>query len=539
MNYPTFPLLVALGCLWALDSGTVWGSTPEAAPQLTLAPCQLEDPARVSVVQAECGDLSAPENPASDSAEAARPNAAGAASGSAGGGAGAAGPAGSGAEAGRIRLRVARVPGINRRKQPDPLFVLAGGPGMAATTFYASVASAFERIHRDRDIILVDQRGTGRSNPLNCKTGEDDIYRAGEAELTAAARQCLTELEKSAHVEFYTTSVAVQDLDLVRSALGYQRINLYGASYGTRVAQHYVRRFPEHTRSVILDGVVPPTLALGPDTALNAERALSQIFARCAHEGDCSKRFGDVSASYMSLRRALEAHPVSVSLADPTSGEPARLDFTAFHLATVLRLASYTTQQAALLPLMLHAAWPSAPSGAGAGASPGNFTPLASQFLLVNRSYDDVVSTGMHNSVVCSEDVPFWETKAIDRAALEKTYLGTAQVDGLRSICSVWPRGPVDPDFHAPLHSEVPALLLSGGDDPVTPPSDAEVARRGFIHNAHVVLSGFGHGQLVAPCVDHVMAAFVQAGRVEGLDTSCVKNDLPMPFFVTLGGPSP
>jgi pimeloyl-ACP methyl ester carboxylesterase len=478
----------------ALHSGV--GNVSPAA--LTLSSCKLEDPSSVAVVLAECGDLAVPENPADPTGR-------------------------------RISLRVARVPAISRRKQPDPLLVLAGGPGMAATTFYASASFYFERIHRDRDIVLVDQRGTGRSNPLNCTLDDDDLYHASDAEIAADAQRCLTTLQKSSHVEFYTTSIAVRDLDAVRVALGYQRINLYGVSYGTRVAQHYIRRFPAQARSVILDGVVPPQLALGTDTATNAEHALSSILSRCAHDTECSKRFGDPAVAYHTLRNSLEAHPVSVSLSDPTSGEPSKLEFTNYHLATVLRLGSYTAEQAALLPLMLH----------GATAPSANFIPLASQFLMVNKSYGDALAYGMHNSIVCTEDVPFWDLSKVNRAELEKTYLGTAQLDGLKSICSIWPRGPIDPDFHAELRTDVPVLLLSGGDDPVTPPSDAEQARRGFTHSIHVIIKGFGHGQLTAPCVDRVMGSFVAQGNVDGLDTSCVKNDVPMPFFISVGGPSP
>jgi pimeloyl-ACP methyl ester carboxylesterase len=518
VKYPTVSLLLALG-LYAAGAmpadgpGAAVGATAiaqrqsgtaapgSAAPgpvsSLGLAACHLEDPAKVSVVLAECGELSVLENPSDPSGR-------------------------------RIPLHIARVPAINRHKRPDPLFVLAGGPGMAATTFYASAAFSFERIHRDRDIVLVDQRGTGRSNPLNCALDDDALYRASDTEVAADARRCLTTLEKTANVAFYTTSVAVQDLDSVRAALGYQRINLYGVSYGTRVAQHYVRRFPDRTRSVILDGVVPPQLALGPATALNAEQALARILTRCANDSECKKHFGDPTVSYHALRNSLQAHPVSISLADPTSGEPSKLDFTGYHFATVLRLGSYTPEQAALLPLMLHSA-----------SESGNFTPLASQFLLVNRSYGDALAYGMHNSVVCTEDVPFWDLTKVNRTELEKTYLGTAQLDGLRSICSTWPHGPIDPDFHAPLHTDAPMLLLSGSDDPVTPPDDAEEARRTFTHSVHVVLKGFGHGQLTAPCVDRMMANFVSRGVVDGLDVSCAQNDRPMPFFVTLGGPSP
>ena len=515
MNLRTVSLLLVTGLFgispWPANAeiaatNHATGSAGHAAPlpgkaepsPVTLTSCKLEDPSNVAVALAECGSLAVPENPAEPSGR-------------------------------QISLRVARVPAINRRKQPDPLFVLAGGPGMAATTFYASASSYFERIHRDRDIVLVDQRGTGQSNPLNCSLDDDDLYHASDAEIAANAQRCLTTLQKTSHVEFYTTSIAVRDLDAVRVALGYQSINLYGVSYGTRVAQHYVRRFPAQSRAVILDGVVPPQLALGTETALNAERALSSILSRCAHETDCSKRFGDPAVAYHTLRNYLQAHAVSVSLSDPTSGEPAKLEFTNYHLATVLRLGSYTAEQAALLPLMLK----------GATMPSANFIPLASQFLMVNKSIGDSIAYGMHNSIVCTEDVPFWDLSKVNRAELEKTYLGTAQLDGLKSICSIWPRGPIDPDFHAELHSDVPALLLSGGDDPVTPPSDAEQARRGFAHSLHVVIKGFGHGQLTAPCVDRVMGNFVARGNVDGLDVSCVKNDVPMPFFISAGGPSP
>jgi pimeloyl-ACP methyl ester carboxylesterase len=502
VNY-LLSILLALG---VLGSGlrTAAGAVPPATsasnsvqPARMLTACQLEDPSKVATVAAECGDFSVPEDPS--------------------------------APGGRfIRLRVARVAAINRHKQPDPLFVLAGGPGMAATKFYASVGVAFERIHRDRDIVLVDQRGTGDSNALTCELDDDVLYRAPEGAVVEVSRRCLRSLQKSARVEFYTTSVAVGDLDSVRVALGYERINLYGASYGTRVAQHYLRRFPAHTRSLILDGVVPPQLALGPSISLNAEQALARIFERCAKDEQCHKQFGDPSAFYHMLRDSLKAHPVPVSLPDPTSGQPYKLDFMSYHLATVLRLASYTAEQAALLPLMVHDATVHA-----------NFTPLASQFLLVNRSYADVVAYGMHNAVVCSEDVPFWDLTKVNRSELEKTYLGTTPIDGLRAVCADWPRGPVDADFHSPLQTDTPVLLLSGSDDPVTPPADAELARQGLTHSMHLVLQGFGHGQLVAPCVDRVMAKFIELGRVEGLDVSCVRNDRPLPFFVTLGGPAP
>ena len=479
-----------------------WGlalATPAPPPTISLSapaltPCQLEHPQHLSFVAADCGKLVVPENPAV--------------------------PGGR-----HISLAFARVPAINRRKQPDPLFVIAGGPGMAATTFYVTVAPVFARIHRDRDIILLDQRGTGDSNPLNCASSSDDTPNLpSDTEIADEARRCLKDLSAKADVAQYTTSIAVNDLEQLRQALGYDRINLYGVSYGTRVAQHYLRRFPQHARTLMLDGVVPPELTLGADMALDAERSLGRILARCAREADCKAHFGDPEQDYHQLWQTLKTHSVPVKTNSPTTGEATQLDFGRFQLATVLRLSIYSPEPTALLPLLLHEK---------------DFSRLAAQFLLLSRAYTDAVAAGMNNTVACTEDLAFYDPKSTDRTQLENTFLGAAQLDGLLQVCKIWPRGPIDPDFHAPLHSDVPVLLLSGSDDPVTPPAYAEQARRGLTHSLHVVLQDFGHGQLAAPCVDRVMAQFINRATVSGLDISCTRNDKPTPFFISLNGPAP
>ena len=464
---------------------------------MTFAPCQIQDLQGIAVYSAECADFAVPENPAA--------------------------PAGR-----QITLRVARVPAINRQKLPDPLFLLAGGPGMSASALYGNAAPAFGRIHRNRDIVLVDQRGTGASNALNCPTDDLEMMSATAEQLRDEAQRCLEKLSEHADVAYYTTSVAVQDLERVRAALGYERINLYGGSYGTRVAQHYLRRYPKQTRAVILDGVVAPEEILGPDTALDAENALGNVFARCHRDAACKQQFGDPADAYRALRKSLETKPVPVTLPDPTTGTPRTIEFGSLHLAMVLRLSIYNSEQAALLPLSLHLA-----------QSSGNFAPLAGQFLLTLKTFDDIASYGMHNAVVCTEDVPFFNTVKIDRAKLDTTFLGVIQVDALQSVCDGWPRGPLDADLHAPLRSDVPVLLLSGGNDPVTPPANAEKAKAGLSNSLHLVLPDLGHGQIGAPCMDRVMADFISLGTVAGLDTSCTKRAKPMPFFTTLSGPAP
>jgi len=477
-----------------LSAGRALAAVP---PPLTLTPCELEHPLRLTTVAAECGVLVVPENPAL--------------------------PGGR-----TIGLRVARVPAISRRKHPDPLVVLAGGPGQAAREFYVTVASAFARIHRDYDIVLVDQRGTGGSNRLDCAQDGELLNRASNAQIAASTRECLAALASHADVAWYTTSLAVQDLERVRAALGYQRVNLYGSSYGTRVAQHYLRRFPARTRSLILDGVVPAELALGARAPLDAERSLEDVLARCAGDGACRERFGDPLGDYRAVRAALKVSTVPVSVHDPATGVDTPFEFGAEHLATVLRLLTYTSEYAALLPLLLHSA-----------AQQADYAPLAAQFLEVERAYTVALAAGMHNSVVCAEDVPFIDARALDRSALAATYLGTRQLDGLAVVCRLWPRGPVDADLHAPLASDVPALLLSGSDDPVTPPAYAQQASRGFTHSLSLVLDGFGHGQLTAPCMDRVMAQFLARAATAGLDVSCTRAARPLAFFTSVNGPPP
>jgi len=471
------------------------GEFGNGAPALT--PCELEHPQKLTGVAAECGTLAVPEDPTK--------------------------PGGR-----QINLAFARIPAVSRRTLPDPLFLLAGGPGMAATTFYAMVAPVFSRIHRDRDIVLVDQRGTGKSNPLDCPDGTDADLGGGTSAIADQARRCLQDLATRADVALYTTSIAVKDLDRVRQALGYQQINLYGVSYGTRVAQHYLRRYPQQTRSLVLDGVVPPELAFGAGMALDAQHSLERILARCGRETDCQQRFGDPARDYHSLWSTLQSHPVAVSVADPSTGAPKHFEFTTSHLATVLRLSIYSAEPTALLPLLLHAT-----------SESKDFTLLAAQFLLLTRSYTDVVAAGMNNTVACTEDLPFYDPTRVDRATLDKTFMGATQLDGLLAVCTLWPHGPIDPDFHAPLHSSVPALLLSGSDDPVTPPAYAEEARRGLTNSLSVVLKDLGHGQLAAPCMDRVMEQFINRASVAGLDASCTNNDKPLPFFTSLNGPPP
>ena len=487
----------------ALLYGTLgWsGAVPvaaAAAPLRGISPlqeCHLDHPLRFASIAARCGVLKVPEDPLQ--------------------------PAGA-----TIDLRVAVVPALNRRAAAAPLFLLAGGPGQAATDLYTSYAGAFARVNRNHDIVLVDQRGTGRSAPLSCAYPDDWQNAPDEMlQLRQATRACLEKF--GPRVRFYTTSVAVADLDSVRSALGYAHIDLYGSSYGTRVAQLYMRRHPLSTHAVVLDGVTYPEQAIGPDTPSDGERALDLIVRRCEHAPDCAAAFPALRQDLDGLRRRFGPDKETVSISDPSTAQPLRVEFNRGMFNGALRFLSYNAAEASLLPTLLHQ-----------GAA-GNLAPLATQTIMLARQIGDQLASGMQNSVICSEDEPLFAAANIDRQRIAQTYQGADQLDGLAEICKLWPRGPVDPDLHDPLRSDIPTLLLSGDADPVTPPDDAARAALGLAHHRNLVLPGEGHGQLATGCVPRLMADFLDDARPETLDTSCLDSHQPAPFFVSSAGPAP
>ncbi len=427
---------------------------------------------------------------------------------------------------GNLDLHVAVVPALNRRSNAAPLFLLAGGPGQSASDMYVALSGAFARINRDHDIVIVDQRGTGMSSPLACKYPEDwQIPADPMPALRQATQACLEKFGD--RVRFFTTSIAVQDLDAVRAALGYEQIDLYGASYGTRVAQLYMRRFPTRTHAAILDGVTYPEQIFGPDTPKDGERALQLILARCRASRDCNDTYPNLQLELDGLLKQFGGQRVAITLDDPNDGLPKQIDFTRSILGASLRFLSYNATQASLLPALIHQ-----------GAQ-GALAPLAAQTIMISRQAGDQLAVGMQYSVLCSEDAPFIDAAQVDRTALAKTFQGTDQIDAMLEICKLWPRGPMDADLHSPLHSDVPTLLLSGEADPVTPPADAERAARGLTVKRLLVLSGEGHVQLSVSCVPRLMAVFLNSADPEGLDTACLQGHSVQPFFVSMSGPAP
>lgn len=489
---------VRLAALLLLAAGTAHGAGEPAAPGLVLEDCRISAGPGYPSVKARCGRLARPLDPADPGSES-------------------------------IELAVAVVPALSLEPAPTPLVPIAGGPGQSTIEFYAAYSAAFEPIRRNRDIVLLDQRGTGKSAPLTCGLDEELVEGDISPERAAKdARECLAELRHDPR--FFTTSVAVTDLEAVRQALGVPAFNLYGISYGTRVAQHYVRQYPDSTRTVILDGVVPPQVALGPAIAIEAQKALERIFSRCAESPECDERFPAIAHEFRLLQSQLAESPVEIELPHPVTAHREALIFGSAQLAGALRILSYHPNTVALMPLLIDEAFD------------GNYAPIAAQYLMTARSVAEALAIGMHNAVVCTEDAPFFESENVTREALESTYIGPVQLEALTAMCEVWPQGVRDENLRTPLATDTPVLLLSGGDDPITPPEFAELAAVSMTNHKFLTGRDQGHGQLTRTCIPEAMANFVERASFGWYEEAkkCVKRrQFAMPFFLDFTGPAP
>ncbi len=432
----------------------------------------------------------------------------------------------------QIALDIAWLPANNGdgAGTDDPVFFLAGGPGQAATEHAASVEHALSEVGKQRDIILVDQRGTGDSNPLDCRDADgepmelDAMVAPSIEQMTAFAGQCAQGLQGRADPRFYTTTVAVRDLDAVRAALGVEKINLVGVSYGTRVAQQYASTYPEHTRTVVLDGVAPNSLVVGGEFARTLEDALALQSAQCRELPACSERYPtDMREQLRTVMAALEAAPVEVDYRDPRTGKMLHDTVTADAVGGLAFMFSYVPQTASLLPLMIDE------------AAHGRYAPLMSLVQLSAQQMQGQMTRGMQWSVLCAEDAGRHRP---DSGAAD-TIIGSELAETFFAPCSVWPHGQAPQGFHQPFASELPVLLLSGELDPVTPPRYGEQVVENLPNGRHLVLQGQGHNVSAIGCMPELLGQFIETADPHALDAECLDTLSYVPPFVHFNGWAP
>ena len=418
----------------------------------------------------------------------------------------------------KIKLNVAVIPAIKRNPEADALFLLAGGPGQSAVEAFPAMISLMFQIHENRDIVLVDQRGTGKSNPLKCLGPEDEELTDEQA--LAKLKACPETLD--ADLRFYNTEIAMTDLDDVRAALGYETINIYGASYGTRAALTYLRMFPEHVRTVTLDAVVDSDFVMFMDAAEDGQAALEKFFSRCEADEACVSTFPKLRSEFDGLLARLEETPAEITIPHPLTNDPLELTVTPQMVTSMVFNTLYVPDLVATLPVSIHAAY-----------ADENYVPLISQAFLVNAGLYD----GMFYAVACTEDAPLISSAEAAKRA-EQSVFGDRTVD-FAEVCSEWQKGKVSPEFREPVISDVPVLILSGEADPITPPRHADKVVASLTNDIHLIFSGMGHGNLSSPCSVNLFKDFIETASIDGLDTACVGGVQPPPFFVDFSGPRP
>jgi len=422
----------------------------------------------------------------------------------------------------KIALKILVLPALKQDYAHDPLFILAGGPGQGAAELADQLQELFRPIEMGRDIVLLDQRGTGKSNPLECNRDSDS-----QGDPTAAAvnrlHACLDSYKNVADVTKYTTEIAMGDLDDVRQFLGYSKINLYGGSYGTRAAMVYARRHPDHTRAVILDGVAPTDMRLPLFFARDSQRALDLLLQDCERDTACNLRFPNLRQRLQLLLARLSAHPQHIRYPDPRTGLDKEMDVRRFTLTSILLAVLYSPEMASTVPLLIEE------------AEQGNF----GGFLALRAAYDPItnnIAQGMHFSVLCSEDAPRIESGSVERESAG-TFLGAEMAEARLKPCEFWPPAKIEPAYYVNSPSSIPALILSGELDPVTPPSWGQQVASQWKNSRHIAVPGTGHGTLASGCVMKLMAEFLNEDDASKLDASCVDHLKRPPFFLGPSGP--
>ncbi|MEM7081491.1 MAG: alpha/beta hydrolase [Pseudomonadota bacterium] len=412
-----------------------------------------------------------------------------------------------------ISLHVAVVPPSGGQAVKEPLYLLAGGPGQAATSLGRYVAVGLERARRGREVVLVDQRGTGGSTPFGCRfeTGMDVTIKGDQF-----ARDCLAGTDNQS--EHYHSDAFMQDLNAVRERLGHTRINLVGGSYGTRAALLYLRKYPSQVNALVLDAVAAPETAFFERFLVNASRAIDNLMVDCAADEDCARAFPDLADKLAQTLASLERESVILE-------RPNELEVTPDVFLNAMRNALYTPLNTAQLPLVIDA------------AANGDFGPWRAIAGSMNGAFTEM-SVGTLLSVLCGEEIASTSAEAIAALSGDGVFSNVSMAFWF-DACRVWPHRVADTAYRDPVVSDVPALILSGELDPVTPPAFGEVAASRLPNSRHLVAPHGGHTIGSYGCIPTLVADFLDSLDVNAIDEECLMRFARDPYTLSAYGPHP
>lgn len=464
------------------------------ANELTLEKCEREI-GKPPVYGAECGVIQLPENAQDPSSP-------------------------------LIDIHVLRLPAIQNKQLP-PVFFISGGPGQGSTSLAPLIRRQFSGLLKDRDLVFVDQRGTGQSNPLKCETDPFQYAELTPDEATIKSNQAMAKCfeQYDANLPFYTTYWAVQDLEAIRKALAYQTINLWGASYGTRVILEYLRQSPESINSAVLDGVAPVAIALPKHAAEDSSYALRRLLASCNDNTACTSAFGNIEHKWQNLLQSLQESPQKVQLSHPRTAELHEVYVDHVVISGWLRFSLYVRDLSSIIPLAID------------NASKGDFSTLFSMQAIGLDSATSGIAEGMQMNLLCREDNYVDAIQEKTEQPPKALLFANADINNFEAICATIGAKPEREDYYLPLQSNVPTLLLSGNIDPATPPKWAEHVKPGLTESLHIVVPGGHHNVSGLGCMPKIIKQFFDQSTIENIDTTCVDAIKIREFFIDGAGP--
>ena len=416
------------------------------------------------------------------------------------------------AQEGRIiHLNIVILPTLAENENdraPDPIFVIAGGPGQSAAEIFYGFLDSPLRINRD--LVFISQRGTDGDNALRCNLPSSDDNLQGYLEplfVEKAFRSCMEELEKTADLTQYGTPEAMDDYNEIRQALGYEKINLMGGSYGTRASLVYMRRHPETVRTAILNGIAPIEFVNPLFHAKGAQEALDKIFNFVKNDERYRKAYPNLREEFNTVMVRLMNEPAQATVRHPATGEKIKVKLTRAAFAEALRVMMYYNNRD--VPLLIHHAFQ------------GDFDAFAQRGIEGNRALRNILAMGMLLCVTCAEDVARITPEMIIQETAN-TFLGDDRVRRQRAVCEFWPKSDLPADYGEPVSVNIPVLILSGTLDPVTPPRWGDITASSLPLGLSVVVPGT-HG-VHGPCIQLMIDELLESGTTIGLDTSCTKD---------------
>lgn len=420
-----------------------------------------------------------------------------------------------------IPIHYAVLPAIKESAPQEAMLAIAGGPGQSAIELAGHFNRTLQEVRQQRDVLLIDQRGTGASNLLHCDEFEGASsldFDEATMDVEAENENCRTQIDTN--LSWYNSRVALEDFEAVREHLGYQRLHLFGTSYGTRMVQLYMRHYPEQVATAVMDGVVPldqNVLAVGQ----SVDRAMALLFEQCAAQAACANAFGDLERSYREVLASLEEQALLQGVSHPSSAASENLRLDKAKLAGVLRLALYSSQARVLIPYAIDR------------LKSGDAQPVLGLLGLAMEGLG--LANGMHAAIVCAEDWPRLDDK--QRADLSNSFIGEKMLLGLDQSCPLWAVKPSTDDFTEALQSDIPSLLLSGHYDPATPPAWADHLSETLTNAKHVVFPYATHSVAGQTCAPKLMAELIDGVPPAELNDSCRSRNIERLFFIDANGP--